>query len=146
MTSKEFQKRGQLISTLTMTFTSRAWPQGVGSEAVSLPRWQRGGRCGRRPLTSFVVAHTAGRTAKMPAFRGEELRAIRRARTAGGSERDRPAGTSEHIEWVTFWGERASVVVKTGVASCGERASGVRRRGHRRAITMCISMWEKRRP
>jgi hypothetical protein len=35
--------------------------------------------------------------------------------------------------------ERASVVVGTGVAFCGERASGVRRRIHRRAITMCVS-------
>jgi hypothetical protein len=35
--------------------------------------------------------------------------------------------------------ERASVVVGTGVAFCGERASGVRRRRHRRAITTCVS-------
>jgi hypothetical protein len=32
-----------------------------------------------------------------------------------------------------------SVVVGTGVAFCGERASGVRRRRHRRAIATCVS-------
>jgi hypothetical protein len=32
-----------------------------------------------------------------------------------------------------------SVVVKIGVAFCGERAGGVGRRRHKRAITMCVS-------
>jgi hypothetical protein len=32
-----------------------------------------------------------------------------------------------------------SVVVGTGVAFCGERASGVERRRQRQAITMCVS-------
>jgi hypothetical protein len=61
---------------------------------------------------------------------------ILRARTAGGGERDRTAGRSEHT--------RASVVVRTGVAFCGERASGVRRRRRRRAITTCVSNVRKK--
>jgi hypothetical protein len=42
-------------------------------------------------------------------------RAILRARTAGGGERDRPAGTSEHTDRASdlLRGERASVVVGT---------------------------------
>jgi hypothetical protein len=46
--------------------------------------------------------------------------AILRARVAGGGERDRPAGTSEHTDRASdLLGrerERASVVVETGVA------------------------------
>jgi hypothetical protein len=49
-------------------------------------------------------------------------RAILRARAAGGGERDRPAGTSEHIDRASDLlrrereRERASVVVGIGVA------------------------------
>jgi hypothetical protein len=67
------------------------------------------------------------------------------ARAAGGNERDRQAGTSEHTDRVSDR-ERASVVVGTGVVFCGERASGVRRRRHRRAITMCVSDVSKKAP
>jgi hypothetical protein len=56
-------------------------------------------------------------------------------------ERDRMVGTSEHTDRVSdfLWRERASVVVGTGVTLCGDRASGVGRRRHIRAITMCVS-------
>jgi hypothetical protein len=45
-------------------------------------------------------------------------RAILRARAAGGGERDRPVGTSEHTDRASdlLRRERASVVVGTGVA------------------------------
>jgi hypothetical protein len=45
-------------------------------------------------------------------------RAILRARAAGGSERDRPAGRSEHTDRASdlLRRERASVVVGIGVA------------------------------
>jgi hypothetical protein len=50
---------------------------------------------------------------------------ILRARVAGSGERDRPAGTSEHTDRASDLlkreRERASVVVGTGVAFCGER-------------------------
>jgi hypothetical protein len=44
-------------------------------------------------------------------------------RAAGGSEWDRPMGSSEHTnqESDLLRRERASVVVGTGVAFCGER-------------------------
>jgi hypothetical protein len=63
---------------------------------------------------------------------------ILRARAAGGGERDRPAGTSEHTDRASdlLRRERASVVVGTGVAFCGERVSGVGRRRHKRDNNM----------
>jgi hypothetical protein len=68
---------------------------------------------------------------------------ILRARVAGGGEQDRPTGTYEHTDRVSDLlrreRERVSVVVGTGVAFCGERASGVGRRRHRRTITTCVS-------
>jgi hypothetical protein len=82
-----------------------------------------------------------GRSATVaPAFWREKLSMILRERVAGSGKWDMRAGTSEQrIERVTFWGERASVVVGTGVAFCGERASGVGWRRQRRAITTCVS-------
>jgi hypothetical protein len=55
---------------------------------------------------------------------------ILRSRTAGGGERDMLTGTSERTDRASnlLRGERASVVVGTGVAFCGERASGIGRR------------------
>jgi hypothetical protein len=66
---------------------------------------------------------------------------ILRARAAGGGEWNGPVGTSEHTNRASdlLRRERASVVVVTGVAFYGERASGVGKRRHRRAITMCVS-------
>jgi hypothetical protein len=66
---------------------------------------------------------------------------ILRARATGSGERDRPVGTSEHANRVSdlLRRERVSVVVGIGVAFGGERASGVRRRRHWRAITTCVS-------
>jgi hypothetical protein len=68
---------------------------------------------------------------------------ILRARIAGGGERDRLAGTSEHTDRASDLLRRervrVSVVVGTGVAFYGKRASGVGRRRHRRIITTCIS-------
>jgi hypothetical protein len=74
-------------------------------------------------------------------LRREKLSAILRARVAGSGERDRPAGTYEHTDRASdlLRRKRVSVVVGTGVAFCGERASGVRRRRHRRTITTCVS-------
>jgi hypothetical protein len=43
-------------------------------------------------------ACAVGRPAAALAFLGEKLSVILRARTAGGGERDRPAGTSEHTD------------------------------------------------
>jgi hypothetical protein len=65
---------------------------------------------------------------------------ILRARAAGGDEQDRPAGTSERTDRASdlLMRERASVVVGTGVTFCGERASGVGRRRHRRDNNMCL--------
>jgi hypothetical protein len=64
---------------------------------------------------------------------------ILRARAAGGGEWDSPAGTSEHTDQASdLLRERASVV-GTGVAFCGERASGVGRTRQRRAIPTCVS-------
>jgi hypothetical protein len=66
---------------------------------------------------------------------------ILRACAAGGGERVKPAGTSEHTDRASdlLRRERASVIVGTGVAFCGERASGVRSRRHRQAIKTCVS-------
>jgi hypothetical protein len=91
---KNFNKMGQLISTLTRTFyTSRARPRRIGGaedDAVDV----RSGPFRRR--------------------------AILRARAAGGGERDKPAGTSEHTDRASDLlrreRERASVVVGIGVA------------------------------
>jgi hypothetical protein len=63
-------------------------------------------------------------------------------RVAGGGVRDRPARTFEHTDRAgdLLRREIASAVVGTGVTTfCGERASGVGRRRHRRAITTCVS-------
>jgi hypothetical protein len=90
---KNFNKMGQLISTLTRTFyMSRAWPR----------RRIRGAEDGAVDVRSGPFRR----------------RAILRARAAGGGERDRPVGTSEHTDRVSdlLRIERASVVVGTGVA------------------------------
>jgi hypothetical protein len=49
-------------------------------------------------LAPFTVAHAAGRPAAAPAFYGEKLSPILRARATGGGKQDRPAGTSEHTD------------------------------------------------
>jgi hypothetical protein len=49
-------------------------------------------------LAPFAVAHAAGRPAAARDFSREKLSAILRARAAGGGERDRSAGTSEHTD------------------------------------------------
>jgi hypothetical protein len=118
---KNFNKRGQLISTLTGTFY----------EASAAEEEDRRRRRGRGDSTEDGVvdvhcgpfrlhARAAGRPAAMPTFWGEKLSAILKAHTAGGSERDRPVGTSEHTDRVNDLlmreRERASVVVGTGVA------------------------------
>jgi hypothetical protein len=77
---------------------------------------------------------------------------ILRARVAGGGERDRPAGTSEHTDRASDLlkrereRERASVVVGTGVAFCGERESGVGRIRHRRDNNMRLRREKKGDP
>jgi hypothetical protein len=92
---KNFNKMGQLISTLTRTFyTSRA-----------------------RPRRRIGGAEDGAVDVRSGPFR---RRAILRARAAGGGERDRPAGTSEHTDRASDLlrreRERASVVVGIGVA------------------------------
>jgi hypothetical protein len=66
---------------------------------------------------------------------------ILRARAAGGGERDWSAGTSDNTDQASdlLRRDRASVVVRIGVAFCGEKLSGVGRRRHGRAITTCVS-------
>jgi hypothetical protein len=94
---KNFNKMGQLISTLTRTFyTSRARP--------------------RRRIGGTEDGEVDVRSGP---FR---RRAILKARTAGGSERDRPAGTSEHTDRASDLlrrereRERERVVIGIGVA------------------------------
>jgi hypothetical protein len=84
---------GQLISTLTRTFY----------EASAGERRRIGG------AEDGAIDVRSG-----PFHR----RAILRARAAGGGERDRPAGTFEHVDRASdlLRRERASVVVGTGVA------------------------------
>jgi hypothetical protein len=72
-------------------------------------------------------------------------REILRGRVAGGGERDRPAGTSEHTDRASdlMRRERARVLLseQEWPSFCGERASGVERIRHRPIdeITTCVS-------
>jgi hypothetical protein len=95
-------------------------------------------------------ARVADRPAAAPAFWGEKLSSILRVRAAGGGERELPAGTSDHTDRASDLlrreRERASVVVGTGVAFCGERASGVRRIRHRRNNNMRLRCEKKGDP
>jgi hypothetical protein len=76
--------------------------------------------------------------------------AILRARAAGGGERDRSAGTSEHTDRASdlLWRERERVLLseREWPSFCGERASGVERirHKHRDKITTCISNVRKK--
>jgi hypothetical protein len=136
---ENFNKRGQLISTLTRTFYE-------ASAAEEEDRRRRRGR-GDSAEDGAVDVHSgpfrrraraAGRPAAAPAFCGEKLSVILRARATGDGEWDRPAGTSEHTDRANdlLSRERTSVFVGIGVAFCGERASGVGRRRHRRDNNM----------
>jgi hypothetical protein len=90
---ENFNKMGQLISTLTRTFyMSRAW----------LRRRIKGAEDGAVNVRSAPFCRLA----------------ILRARAAGGGERDRPVGTSEHTDRTSglLRRETASVIVGTGVA------------------------------
>jgi hypothetical protein len=91
---------GQLISTLTRTFYE-------ASAAEEEDRRRRRGRSDNAE-DGAVDVH----------FGPFRRRAILRARAAGGGERDRPAGTSEHTDRASDLPrrERASVVVGIGVA------------------------------
>jgi hypothetical protein len=63
---------------------------------------------------------------------------------AGSGERDRPAGTFEHTDRASdLRRERASVIVGTRVAFCGERANGFGRRKHRRDNNMRLRCEKK---
>jgi hypothetical protein len=146
---KNFDKRGQLISTLTRTF----YEVSAAEEEDRRRHRSRGdsaedGMVDVRSGPFRHRAHAPGRPAALPAFRAEKLSAILRARSASGGKRDRPAGTSEHTDQASdlLRRERASVVVGTGVAFCGERASGVGRRRHRRDNNMRLRCEKKRRP
>jgi hypothetical protein len=74
-------------------------------------------------------------------------RAILRVRAAGGGERDRPAGTSEHTDRASDLlrrereRERVLLSEQEWPSFCGERASGVERIRHRHGdeITTCVS-------
>jgi hypothetical protein len=77
--------------------------------------------------------------------------AILRARVAGGDERDRSAGTSEHTDRASDLlrrererereRERVLLSEQEWPSFCGERASGVERIRHRHTdeITTCVS-------
>jgi hypothetical protein len=81
-------------------------------------------------------------------------RAILRARAAGGGERDRPAGTSEHTGRASDLlkrerereRERVLLSEQEWPSFYGERASGVERIRHRHTdeITKCISNVRKK--
>jgi hypothetical protein len=121
---KNFNKRDQLISTLTRTFykasafeeEDRRRHHGRGDSAEDGAVDVRSGPFRRR-------ARAAGRPATVSAFWGEKLSAILRARTAGGGERDMPAGTSEHTD-------RASDLLRRERESecCCRNRSGLLRR------------------
>jgi hypothetical protein len=66
-------------------------------------------------------ARAIGRPAAVPAICGEKLSAILRARAAGGSERDRPVGTSEHTD-------RACDLLRRESECCCRNRSGLLRR------------------
>jgi hypothetical protein len=137
---KNFNKRGQLIFTLMRTFY----------EASAEEDWRR--RHGGSDVRSGPFrrrARTAGRPATSSAFWGEKLSAILKARAAGGGERDRPAGTSEHTDRASDLlrreRERERVLLSEQVwpSFCGERASGVKRIRHRRDNNMCLRCEKK---
>jgi hypothetical protein len=91
---------GQLISTLTRTFY----------EVSATEEEDRRRCCSRGDSTEDGAVDVRSG----PFHR----RAILRARAAGGGERDRPAGTSEHTDRASdlLRRERASVVIGIGVA------------------------------
>jgi hypothetical protein len=99
-TTEEFNKTGQLISTLMRTFY----------EASTIEEEDR-----RRRRSHGDSAEDGAVDVRSGPFRH---RAILRARAAGGGEQDSPAGTSEHTDRASdlLRRERASVVVGTGVA------------------------------
>jgi hypothetical protein len=117
---KNFNKIGQLISTLTRTFyTSRAQPR----------RRIGGAEDGAVDVYSGLFRR----------------RAILRVWAAGDGKRDRPAGTSEHTDRASdlLRRERERVLLseQEWPSFCGERASGVKRIRHRHIdqITTCVS-------
>jgi hypothetical protein len=117
---KNFNKMGQLISTLMRTFyTSRA-----------------------RPRRRIGGAEDGAVDVCFGPFR---RRAILRACAAGGGERDRPAGTFEHTDRASdlLRRERERVLLseQEWPSFCGERASGVERIRHRHTdeIATCVS-------
>jgi hypothetical protein len=146
---KNFNKRGQLISTLTRTFYEASaaeeedwrWLRGRGDNAED----------GAVDVCSGpfrLRARAAGQPAAAPAFWGEKLSVILRARAAGGGERDMPAGTSEHTD-------RASDLLRRKSECCcqnrsgllqRERASGVGRRRHRQDNNMRLQCEKKGDP
>jgi hypothetical protein len=101
---KNFNKRGQLISTLTRTFYE--------ASAVEEEDWRR--RRGHGDSTEDGAvdirsgpfrghARAAGRPAAVPAFCGEKLSAILKARAASSGEQIGQRGDlSTQIERVTF--------------------------------------------
>jgi hypothetical protein len=93
---KNFNKRGQLISTLSGTF----YEASAAEEEDRRRRRGRGdstedGAVDVHSVPFRLHAHAAGRPAAAPTFWGEKLSAVLKEHTAGGGERDRPAGTSE---------------------------------------------------
>jgi hypothetical protein len=97
---KNFNKMGQLISTLTRTF----YEASAAEEEDQRRRRSRG----------YSVEDGAVDIRSGPFRR----RTILKERATGGGERDRPAGTSEHTDRASdlLRREKASVVVRTGVA------------------------------
>jgi hypothetical protein len=97
---KNFNKMGQLISTLTRTIYE------ASADEEEDRRWRRG--CGDTAEDGAVDVHSGP-------FR---RCAILRAHAAGGGKRDKPAGTSECTDQASdlLRREIASVIVGTGVA------------------------------
>jgi hypothetical protein len=119
---KNFNKRGQLISTLTRTFyeasaaeeEDRRWRRGCSDSAEDGAIHVRSGPFRRRTCA-------AGRPAAAPAFRGEKLSVILRAHAAGSGERNRSAVTSEHTD-------RASDLLRRESECCCRNKSGLLQR------------------
>jgi hypothetical protein len=88
----------------------------------------------------FAIKHAAGRPATAPAFLGEKLSAILKARAIGGGERDRPAGTSEHTDRACDLLRRErECFCRNGSDLLRKESEWCRKERQRRAITTCVS-------
>jgi hypothetical protein len=138
---KNFNKKGQLFSTLTRTFyeANAAEVEDRRRRAAAATKWRTTRSTSVGPFCRR--AHATGRPAAAPTFYGEKLSSILRAHAASGGEWDRPRGdiwAHRSSKWPSKERERAVFLSEWEWPST-ERASGVGRRRQRRAITTCVS-------